>query len=209
MASLRASRHEGSSTLVPDQSQDSEGGSGENHNPQIRQSGTNWAEYDINAAPQVTVGDAPQPVIHPGTADFEADLRPPSSSENKPIPNVHRPWYKNKRFWLPLVVFVVLVAIVVPAAVVTTSGKGGPGASTTALSSASATASSTATDSSSRASESSSPSASTSPVSYLLPHTMFGGAVLTIRHRSRNASPLTSEAVLIGWDQAHLAGGSN
>ncbi|KAF3343374.1 hypothetical protein VD0004_g6606 [Verticillium dahliae] len=95
-----------------------------------RESGTDWAEYDANAAPQITVEQAPEVVPGQslkgldGAVDVEADIRPPSASENKPPVPEHLPWKTrilNSRLcsWkllLPLVV-VLLVAIIVPVVV--------------------------------------------------------------------------------------------
>ncbi|KAM0275032.1 hypothetical protein ACHAQH_007639 [Verticillium albo-atrum] len=94
---------------------------------QQRESGTNWAEYDANAAPQISVEQAPEVVPGQslkgldGGVDIEADIRPPSASENKsPVPE-RLPWkirMLNSRVcsWKVLVPFVILLlaAIIVP-----------------------------------------------------------------------------------------------
>ncbi|CRK43422.1 hypothetical protein BN1723_005674 [Verticillium longisporum] len=95
-----------------------------------REGGTDWAEYDANAAPQISVEQAPEVVPGQilkgldGAVDVEADIRPPSASENKPPVPEHLPWKTrilNSRLcsWkllLPLAMLL-LVAIIVPVVV--------------------------------------------------------------------------------------------
>ncbi|KAH6688964.1 hypothetical protein F5X68DRAFT_274999 [Plectosphaerella plurivora] len=91
---------------------------------QTRESGTNWAEFDVNAAPQVAVYDAPETMAPPGV-DVEADGHRRSSSDEKFTPVVVTPWWVKNRTIILTVLFILIASIVIPVAVTQTAGRAG------------------------------------------------------------------------------------
>ncbi|KAH7358679.1 hypothetical protein B0T11DRAFT_330444 [Plectosphaerella cucumerina] len=89
---------------------------------QTRDSGTNWAEFDVNAAPQVAVYDAPESMAPPGV-DVEADQHRRSSSDEKPTTVVTIPWYKKAWVIALPIVLVSIIAIVIPVAITQSSNR--------------------------------------------------------------------------------------
>lgn len=165
-------QHEGntSTTVGQDQDQDKDQSQTQVHEhatangqnqQQIRESSAMWAEYDVNALPQVAVGDAPETVVP--AIDIEADIQPPSISADKPIIVPAKPWYKSWKLWVPVALLGVLTAIIVPTVVLTRPNQGASGPSTITL--PATTASYAVTDYPSASATTSTPTASSSPVS--------------------------------------------